>query len=150
MPNKTIYIRESEKELWEKAESMAGSSLSGLLTDLLKDYISSQEEKTKKMDDSEMERIVLEIGLNHETRRKVAFQGRVIASHGQDTAYYTPKGYIIVHRDFGINGEDYEKYERFEDMRDETDRNGEPLYDPEFLAEIANEIAEDYVEELDV
>jgi len=43
MPNKTIYVREGDRELWERAEKMAGGSLSGLLAEALRRYIAERE-----------------------------------------------------------------------------------------------------------
>ncbi|WP_449240889.1 hypothetical protein [Desulfoscipio gibsoniae] len=154
MPNKTVYIREGDQELWDKAESIAGGSLSGLLTKLLKEYVPSREEKPLKGDDG-MERIVLEIGMGPETRRKVAFTGKWLASDGisryggRHTAYYTPKGNIVVHSDYDTTGDDYHVYDDIEAMSQETNGD-EPLYSPEFLVEIAAELGEEYVEELDI
>jgi len=38
-PRKTIYVREEARELWEKAEKLCDKSLSSLIEELLKDYV---------------------------------------------------------------------------------------------------------------
>ena len=35
MPNRTIYVKEADAELWEKAEKLAGGSVSSLLSGCL-------------------------------------------------------------------------------------------------------------------
>ncbi len=49
MPRKMIYIREGDKDLWEKAEEFAGESLSGLLAAALREYIDQRERINGKM-----------------------------------------------------------------------------------------------------
>ena len=38
-PNKTIYVREADAEVWEKAEKLAGGSVSALITEALRRYV---------------------------------------------------------------------------------------------------------------
>ena len=43
-PNKTIYIKPEHEEIWERAENLPGvGSLSSLLTELVRDYLVTQE-----------------------------------------------------------------------------------------------------------
>jgi hypothetical protein len=45
-PNKTIYIREADQELWNKVEKLAGTreSLSGVVAEALRRYVAEIEE----------------------------------------------------------------------------------------------------------
>jgi hypothetical protein len=40
---KTIYISEKDMATWERAEELAGTSLSALLAELLRDYVTAME-----------------------------------------------------------------------------------------------------------
>jgi hypothetical protein len=70
VPRKTIYIREGDKELWEKAEELAGDSLSGLLAAALREYIAQRERI-----DGEMGRIIVDVQDNAGHLTKKAFSG---------------------------------------------------------------------------
>ncbi len=60
VPNKTIYIREADREIWEKAERFAGGSVSALITQALKRYVEEEELRAQ----TELENI--EVELAHE------------------------------------------------------------------------------------
>ncbi len=45
MPNKTIYIREADLEVWEQAEALAGGSVSALITEALRRYVEEERRK---------------------------------------------------------------------------------------------------------
>jgi hypothetical protein len=57
VPNKTIYIREADTEVWEKAEKLAGGSVSALITEALRRYVEEEEMKGEK----DMETIEVEL-----------------------------------------------------------------------------------------
>jgi hypothetical protein len=42
-PRKTIYISEKDEPTWKRAEELAGTSLSALLAQLLRDYVAGME-----------------------------------------------------------------------------------------------------------
>jgi hypothetical protein len=49
MPNKTIYIRDSDADFWKEAEALAtrrGGSLSGVLADLVRRYVRDERTDT--------------------------------------------------------------------------------------------------------
>jgi DNA-directed RNA polymerase specialized sigma24 family protein len=48
-PRRTIYVRDEDQELWSRAESLAGTSLSRLLTTLLRQFVEEQE-KLERLD----------------------------------------------------------------------------------------------------
>ena len=71
MPKKTVYVRESDLELWEEAEKMAKESLSGLLAVALREYVTQQRAR-----DGEMGRIVVEVADDEDSPLvKKAFTG---------------------------------------------------------------------------
>ena len=45
MPNKTIYIRQDDVDLWARAERLAGGNVSGLLSEALRRYVEEEEQK---------------------------------------------------------------------------------------------------------
>ena len=79
MPNKTIYIREADAELWEEAEKRAGGSLSGLLADALRRYIEDEKRKEEGM-----EEIEVLIGPSVYTGRRIRFEGRWLVDPNPD------------------------------------------------------------------
>ena len=64
MPNKTIYVKEADTELWAKAEKLAGGSISALLTETLRRYVEEEERKER------METIQVELWGAGEEHRK--------------------------------------------------------------------------------
>lgn len=78
MPNKTIYVRETDMELWEKAEEHAGKSLSSLLTEALRHYL----EEIESREDG-MEAIVVWLG-EGELAREAEFVGRWLLEPDED------------------------------------------------------------------
>jgi hypothetical protein len=50
VPNKTIYIKEADTELWEKAERLAGDSVSALLTEALRRYVEEAEQNMETIE----------------------------------------------------------------------------------------------------
>ena len=70
--NKTLYVRDEDAPVWEKAQGLADGKLSSLVTNYLKRYVATQEAATKGY-----ERIVLRLHEN-EIPKAYAFQGRWI------------------------------------------------------------------------
>ena len=56
VPKKTIYVREADSEIWEKAENLAGGSVSALITTALRRYVEEEEQLRDEtgMDDIEV------------------------------------------------------------------------------------------------
>lgn len=42
---RTIYVRKGDEEIWEMAEKLAGDSLAGLIADLLRDFVTREEQR---------------------------------------------------------------------------------------------------------
>ena len=57
VPNKTIYIREADADVWQRAEKLAGDSVSALITEALRRYVEQEDQKER----TDMERIEIEL-----------------------------------------------------------------------------------------
>lgn len=55
MPNKTVYVRQGDEEVWEKAEKLAGGSVSSLISEALRRYVEEAEQKEQGMEAIEVE-----------------------------------------------------------------------------------------------
>lgn len=108
---KNLYIKGEDIAIWERAEQLAGESLSQLISDQLRRYVGEREAQAEGF-----ERIVVEAKGTYANRsglvRKVAFYGRWLTnewSSPQDSAKYraalTKGGKIAVHRVPGHYGE---------------------------------------------
>ncbi|AEE97691.1 hypothetical protein [Mahella australiensis] len=100
MPTKTIYVKEEDMPIFERAAEIAGDSLSSIITDAVRDYV-----RRKESEDSGMREIILEIGTwpNHgdSNTKKVAFTG---VSLGEMTLF---KGQTNSRDDRGVDWELY-------------------------------------------
>src|SRR5271165_686005 len=75
--NKTLYVKDSEAEIWESAEKLAPNGISPLVTELLREYV----KRNRPPDKEGFERIELEIQPDDEsTPIKKAFIGRILVS----------------------------------------------------------------------
>lgn len=52
--NKTLYISDKDEEVWRRAKDLAPVSLSVLITELLREYVSEAESKARESLNSEM------------------------------------------------------------------------------------------------
>ena len=156
MPNKTIYIREADTELWEKAEQLAGGSVSALLTEALRRYV--EEEELREHTGME----TIEVGLwgPEERPYPVQFVGRWLlypdpdetrtGEPGYDAGGYygvalTQRGNIAVYWAHCNEGRapTLHTYSSFE----EAEEDGVP---GDILAIAAAEINDGYVQRLDI
>jgi hypothetical protein len=160
VPNKTIYVREADLEVWKKAEELAGGSVSALISKALRRYVEEEERKGQ----TEMETIVVELaGLGgwEETPYEAQFVGQWLlypdpdetrtGEPGYDAgAYYgvalTKKGNIAVYTRHVNNGfaPSLESYGSFE----EAEAAGMPT-DILAMAAAATD-ASPYVRKLDI
>lgn len=85
MPNKTIYVREGDTELWARAEELGGGSVSGLLSEALRRYV--EEEERKK--EATMETIQVHLGGDTFSRR-AEFAGKWLVSPGDEVRTSEP------------------------------------------------------------
>jgi hypothetical protein len=80
--NKTVYLRDEEVPVWEKARELAGDKLSPIIVAALKSFISEKEATSKGF-----ERIVVAFNdsEDYELPKKKAFYGRWIFTPGHPT-----------------------------------------------------------------
>lgn len=157
VPNKTIYIREGDTELWEKAEKLAGGSVSSLIADALRRYV--EEENRKEQMDMETIEINLGGGKYSEGPHGAQFVGRWLVSpvdeirtleEGSDLGVYygvalTQRGKIAVYTGHVNELYPYRLYTY--DSLEEAEENGVPT---DVLAAAAAAMGADYVQKLDI
>lgn len=73
MPTKTIYVAESDLPIFEKAQELAGSSLSAVIVEALREYINRKENEARGF-----QQITLRLGPAG-AWREVRFTGRLLA-----------------------------------------------------------------------
>jgi EXLDI family protein len=71
MPNKTIYVSESDASLFEEAKEIAGETLSSVIARSLREYVTRHQQKSKGMKD-----VSLLIGKG-DAEREVRFVGMI-------------------------------------------------------------------------
>lgn len=157
VPNKTIYIREADTEVWERAEKLAGGSVSALITEALRRYISAEEQKEQ----TDMENIEVDLQRTKwDTPYTVQFVGRWLlhpdpsdtrtSEDGYDAGAYfgvalTQRGKIAVYVQHVNDGfaPRLTPYSSFE----EAERSGVP---GDILATAAADMGADYVQKWDI
>lgn len=141
--NKTLYIREEDAGVWERARDLAGDKLSPIIVSSLRQFIASKEAEAKSFERIEVEYSDEE--LNGLSRRK-AFYGRwifppekpeYVANELGDevknwTVALTAKGAIVIlcwregTNKFGDNWQSWKRfrvYESFEDAAADSQDN---------------------------
>jgi hypothetical protein len=156
VPNKTIYIREADADVWQRAEKLAGDSVSALITEALRRYVEEEEQKER----TGMESIEVEFWGPEDKPYQAAFVGRWLlwpdetetrtGEPGYDAgAYYgvalTRRGNIAVYIRHVNDGfapilKTYGSFEKAEE-------GGIP---GDILAIAASEISDGYVHKLDI
>jgi EXLDI family protein len=72
MPNKTIYVSETDASLFEEAKQIAGEALSSVIVRALREFVARHEEKEKGMKE-----IALHVG-GHGSEREKRFVGQEV------------------------------------------------------------------------
>lgn len=72
MPNKTIYVSESDVSLFEEAKTIAGEALSSVISRALREYVSRHGKKAKGMKE-----ITVKVG-GHNSQREQRFVGQEV------------------------------------------------------------------------
>jgi len=156
VPNKTIYIREADADVWQRAEQLAGDSVSALITEALRRYVEEEELKER----TGMESIEVELWGPEDMPYQAAFVGRWLlwpdenetrtGEPGYDAgAYYgvalTRRANIAVYIRHVNEGfaPTLKTYASFE----EAEEDGIP---GDILAIAASEISDGYVQKLDI
>ena len=137
MPNKTIYVKDTDLPLFEKAEALGGENLSATIATALRRFVEVEEAKADGMSEQEIEVGVFSDRSSNDTR-KIRFIGKQIASawvysgqtssgddRGTDyTLYLTKKGKLLLHREYwsrwqGEDGEaSYNIYDSLAELAD--------------------------------
>ena len=103
MPNKTIYVKDEDVQLFEEAEKLGGDSLSSVIAEALRRFVA-----TKKAEQQGMKECNLTVGVlrsqGDDDTRKVRFIGRLLAEAEVLTDQTSP-------RDRDGRGTDYKIYQ---------------------------------------
>lgn len=102
MPNKTIYVKDEDLQVFEEAEKLGGDSLSSIIAEALRRFVA-----TKRAEQQGMQEYTLSVGVLHSQgadTRKVRFVGRLLAEAEVLTDQTSP-------RDRGGRGTDYKIYQ---------------------------------------
>lgn len=165
MPNKTLYVKDSDLPLWEKAQAELGESVSSLFADCLRQRL--EEKAREKEQDTvlgRMEKIKLTFwNENDEPVIVKSFVGRWLVndlepeqdqsgvSWGANDRYsvaQTKQGKLVVYT-CGDLAPTMEIYNSFEDMRGAKD-GIYPRYPENLIAETAAALRRPYEIELDI
>ena len=151
MANKTLYIRDNDELIWQKAEEVVVKnkieSLSKFVTDAIKKEVNRMVFLATVKED--IQKIVVTLN-TEEGIRKVAFNGKwLIENYSLDfwliSVAITEKNSIFLLYDTGSDSVDkYRIFEYFEDFINED------LPSPELKSLVANKVGEDYIEFLDI
>lgn len=165
MPTKTIYVSDAELPIFERAQELAGTSLSGIIVHALRRFIENQEYHKQGL-----RPITLRVGPPG-ARKEVRFHGRLLARWQEQGSrqsmlhslrvYQTAKGHFALYSKDEPNwtywaGENWEHYQWLDDTNRSLD-----VYDsldslkehipPELYASIEWALANGTgVEELDI
>lgn len=101
MPNKTIYVRDEDLPIFDRAVEIAGDSLSSVIAEALRRYVEMEEMKSEGF-----EEVTVREGVGDNMRKK-KFIGKEISYHDPDpfgkgfdgteyTLYITQKGSYVV------------------------------------------------------
>lgn len=145
-PRKTIYVREGDQGVWEKAEAIAGESLSGVIAIALRQYLAEREAAA---DPSQAHRIVVTVQDRFSERpTRKAFKGvYLIKEYGRWWhAALTPRGSVAVwhQKEDEAAASWFKVYDDFVSLSETED------VPEEVVAAIAVQVGSDYAEELDI
>jgi hypothetical protein len=143
---KNVYIRDSDLEVWNRAEQLASEPISALLTRLLGNYVQQREMPT--------ERIVVAVNGHDGTIARKAFRGRMLVSNYpaddpamRGTRFYAAQGAAgglalwYQHGDGYLGG-----FQTYGGLGDATDKE----WPPDFLSAISLALSEGYADEIDL
>jgi EXLDI family protein len=138
MPNKTIYVSETDIPVFDKAQQMAGGNLSSAIAQALRRYVEDEE-----MQEQRFEEISVDVGRVYRVHKKFIressvekrFMGKAIISwrtrDPEDPrsesydVYKTPKGRFVVYSRIGPN----DNYEGDDEEEDPTSESRLDVYD---------------------
>jgi hypothetical protein len=158
MPNKTIYVKDSDIPLWERVQTELGSSVSSFFIECLKSRL---EEQSRTI--GAMRKITVEVLNERRDKVKKSFVGRwlaedlepVNASDGVSrsaniSVAQSAKGKIVACEDLGDGFKSLDIYDSFDDFKAATIDGGYPAYPQNVLAAVADALNVPYEVELDI
>jgi EXLDI family protein len=93
MPNKTIYVSNDDQQVFEKAQELAGDTLSSVIVRALREFISRSESRRKGMKE-----IIVQVGTKGLQQEK-RFNGRLAIKWqgaGDNQDWYSSRVFITV------------------------------------------------------
>lgn len=143
MPNKTIYVRDEDVQLFEEAEKLGGDSLSGVIAEALRRLVDAKRSEAQGMKQHTLTVGILRTRGDDDTR-KVRFVGRKLAEaevftgqtssrddRGTDYAIYqTQAGKIVVW------WKSWTRWDGESDLLDYAVFNALPGYDDEIWGKV--------------
>lgn len=166
MATKTIYVKDEDLPIFERAQELGGNSLSRIIVEALRRYIEVEEAKAEGFRE-----IIISVGhtkMADDARewRKVKFTGKLLAEADRDApfapadykVYLTQKGNLLLYMVLGpmVPRESEESDEAEKDEQhlyftyDSFDELRNAQIPAEILADVARKLGQDYIETLDV
>lgn len=145
MPKVTLYVKEADEPIWERARQLAGDSLSSIVSRALEAYVDEQESRARAQSavESEAAPVTLDVEPTERPSRKVRFTG-VLAHEGNAgtaDAYVTTSGKVVIARFVGFRTESVEVYDTYDEFV-----ASEP--DEELGAAVAETLGKEWIEEI--
>jgi hypothetical protein len=146
MPKVTLYVKEADEPIWDRARQLAGDSLSSIVSRALAAYVEEQETRAKAQ--TEMQRaaetVTLLVEPHDRPTRKVRFTGVLAheSNAGGTHAYVTTSGKVVLaHYDRAmlLSVEVFDTYQEF--------LASEPTGD--IAAAVAETMGEEWIEDID-
>ena len=143
---KNIYVRDSDLEVWDRAEQLASEPISALLASLLRNYVQQREMPT--------ERIIVAVNDHDGATTRKAFRGRMLVSNYsaddptvRRTRFYAAQGATGGLALWYQHGDGYSGgFQTYADLGDATGKEW-PL---DFLSAVSLALSEGYAEEIDL
>src|SRR6187200_2318353 len=100
MPKVTLYVKDADAPIWERARQLAGDSLSSVVCRALSAYVAEQEEMARAKRHAEMNTAEVTIDVEPDGRpaRKVRLVGTLAHEAVNGDAYITTSGKIVLTR----------------------------------------------------
>ncbi len=127
--NKTIYIRDEDVPVWERARELAGDKLAPIIVDGLRNFIAAKEHEAAEAKGFERIELKFHDGDAYGLVKKRAFYGKWIfpikkplESHSEEESHYcavalTAKGAtVIIYWSADRDGETYKRFRIYESL----------------------------------
>lgn len=143
---KNIYVRDSDLEIWDRAEQLASEPISALLSSLLRNYVQQREMPT--------ERIIVAVNDHDGAIARKAFRGRMLVSNYstddpavRGTRFYAAQGAAGGLALWYQHGDGYSGgFQSYAHLGDATGKEW-PL---DFLSAVSLALSGGYAEEIDL